>query len=53
MSIHISKAIVVGASSGIGEAIARQLAQSGAMVAIAQSVRTGQPVALADVSGAV
>jgi len=34
MRVHISKAIVVGASSGIGEAIAKQLAQDGATVAI-------------------
>jgi short-subunit dehydrogenase len=34
MSIHISKVIVIGASSGIGEAIAKQLAQRGAQVAI-------------------
>ena len=34
MSIHVSKALVIGASSGIGEAIAKQLAQSGAQVAI-------------------
>jgi decaprenylphospho-beta-D-erythro-pentofuranosid-2-ulose 2-reductase len=34
MSIHVSKAIVIGASSGIGEAIAKQLAQNGTQVAI-------------------
>ncbi len=32
--IRLSKAIVVGASSGVGEAIARRLAESGAQVAI-------------------
>ena len=34
MTAHLTKAIVVGASSGIGEAIAKQLAQSGVTVAI-------------------
>lgn len=34
MTVRLNKVVVVGASSGIGEAIARQLAQSGADVAI-------------------
>jgi short-subunit dehydrogenase len=34
MSAHFTKAIVIGASSGVGEAIARQLAESGADVAV-------------------
>lgn len=34
MKTHMTKAIVIGASSGMGEALAKQLAQSGATVAI-------------------
>ncbi len=34
MALHVKRAIVVGASSGIGEAIARQLAAGGAEVAL-------------------
>lgn len=34
MSAHLTKVIVVGASSGIGEALAKQLAQEGAEVAL-------------------
>jgi decaprenylphospho-beta-D-erythro-pentofuranosid-2-ulose 2-reductase len=34
MTVQMNKAIVIGASSGIGEAIAKQLAQGGTMVAM-------------------